>query len=95
MSHKAGADGSRPLPVIDTNGGPLDLPAAVVAHNSTGETLAITASWEAVAAPHPDIEGATFRDIVIPLVTVPRGLWGFVLTVDGGEDVFLCNEVIV
>lgn len=91
-----GDDGTRSCPVFDRNGGPLDLPATVIAKNSAGDTVEITASWAAAAAPvdDPSMPGATFRDIVVPMATVPVGLWGFTLTVDGAEDRFLFNEVI-
>lgn len=93
---KFGDDGTVSCPVIDRNGGTLDLPATVIARNSAGETVTITASWAAAAAPvnDPAMPGATFRDIVVPMATVPVGLWGFTLVVDGGEDRFLFNEVI-
>lgn len=93
---KAGDDGSRSCPVIDRNGGALDITPAVIAKNSAGDTTAITATWAAAAAPlnDPDRPGATFRDIVVPLTTVPVGLWAFWLTVDGSEDRLLFCEVI-
>ena len=93
---KVGDDGSKSCPVIDRNGGPLDMPPTVVAHNSAGDTVAINASWDAPAAPLNDasMPGATFRDIVVPMATVPAGLWRFDLVVDGAEDRFLFNEVI-
>lgn len=90
----AGDDSTRTVPVIDNEGGTLNLPATVVARNSAGDELEITATWAAAASPLPDVAGATFRDINVPLATVPRGLWGFRLVVDGGEDVFLFNEVL-
>lgn len=93
---KAGDDGFKSCPVIDRNGGALDIPPAVIAKNSAGDTIAITASWAAAAAPvnDPALPGATFRDIVVPMAAVPVGLWGFTLSVAGTEDRFLFNEVI-
>ncbi|HEY0889319.1 MAG TPA: hypothetical protein VGE38_06900 [Nocardioides sp.] len=91
----AGDDSTRTVPVIDNEGGTLALPSIVMARNSDGDEVEITASWATPVAPIPDREdGATFRDIDVPLVSVPRGLWGFRLVVDGGEDVFLFNEVL-
>lgn len=97
MTFKAGDDASQTCPVIDRNGGPLDLSTTVVAENSAGDTVEIEAEWAAAAAPleDPTLPGATFRDIVVPMATVPAGLWGFTLTLEGAADRFLFNEVIL
>lgn len=98
MSHNAGDDGSMTYPVIDNNGGALDVTPAVVAHNSDGDTVAITASWKASAATVPGATGSpvpTFRDLVVPLATVPLGIWTFELVMDGAEDLQLFTEVFI
>lgn len=94
MTYNVGDDATITYPVTDTNGGSLNLPATVVAHTSAGDELPITAAWQGAAAAHPDIEGATLRQLDVPLETLPAGLWGLVLVVEGEADLFLGNVVI-
>lgn len=94
MTYYAGDDSTHTIPVIDTNGGPLNMPASVVAHTSGGDEVAITASWVGTATTHPTIQGATTRDIAVPLASLPAGLWGLVLAISSAEDLFLDNVYI-
>ena len=95
MTYKVGDDATETYPVTDTNGGTIDIPATgVTAHNSDGTEISVTAAWQGAAAAHPDIEGATLRNIEVKLDTIPAGLWGLSLAVDGAADVFLGNVVI-
>lgn len=94
MTYYAGDDSTLTIPVIDTNGGPLTMTPSVVAHTSAGDEVAITAAWGSAATAHPTVQGATIRDIAVPLATLPVGLWGLVLVITGAEDLFLDNVVI-
>lgn len=96
MTYNVGDDATLTVPVIDVNGGTLALTAAIVAHNSDGDEQTVTASWTSAVAPLNDAArpGATFRNIGVPLATLPAGLWGLVLPITGSEDLFLGNVYI-
>lgn len=94
MTYRVGDDATISYPVIDKNGGTIAIDATVTAANSAGDELAVTATWATAVAPLPDVDGATFRDIEIPLAELPVGLWGFTLNIPGDTDVFLGNVYI-
>lgn len=94
MTYRVGDDATRTYPVIDKNGGSIAIQATVTAANTAGDEIAVTAEWATAAAPLPGVDGATFRDIDIPFVDLPAGLWGFTLNISGAADLFLGNVVI-
>lgn len=94
MTYKVGDDATITYPVTDTNGGTLTIPDDVVAHNSDGDEVALDATWQGAAGPHPTIPGATVRQLEVPLATLPAGLWGLELIVSSSADLLLGNVYI-
>lgn len=92
MTYYAGDDATWTVPVIDSNGGPLNDTPAVTAHNTAGDTETVdNAAWVGSAGPVAGQEGATTRNLAIPLAAIPAGLWSLRLTIAGDADLFLGN----
>lgn len=94
MTYYAGDDGTWTVPVVDSNGGDLQVATDVIITNSAGETHEVTAAWDSAVAPWPAQEGATFRNLAVPLTSLPAGLWSVRLAVTGDGDPFLGNVAI-
>jgi hypothetical protein len=93
MTYRVGDDASYTAQIIDRNAGTIDLPiTTVTAWKSDGTTATITgAAW---AGPTTTVGDTTVRNLRIPLSSLPAGLWGLGLPVDGDKDLFLANVVI-
>lgn len=106
MTYTAGDDATFTIPVIDSNGGALEIPASVRAHDGelsdpSTTKIPITAQWDgpAVALPRPaDLDSEaptpTSRPLAIPLASLTPGIWGLMLLIEGDEDAFLDNIYI-
>lgn len=93
MTYQAGDDATWTVPVIDSNGGPLSDAVTVTARNSAGDTVTIDdADWDGATAPGEN--GATTRQLGVPLATIPAGLWSLRLSVTDDADLFLGNVYI-
>lgn len=89
MTYLVGDDSTITYPVTDAGDPPGDLSFTplVQAHTSDGTTVVVAgAAWTGAA-------GAT-RDLVVPLASLPAGLWSLRLALDGTADLFLGNVVI-
>jgi hypothetical protein len=89
VTYRVGDDIREIYPVTDTADPPgnLSFDPVVKAWQSDGTTVEVPgAQWLGAA-------GST-RDLEVPLASLPAGLWGLGLTVDGGADLFLGNVYI-
>jgi hypothetical protein len=92
VTYYAGDDATWTVPVIDSNGGPLNDAAVVTARRWLGDTVTIDdADWTGAATPVEDQDGATSRVLAVPLVSLPVGLWSLRLVIAGDADLFLGN----
>lgn len=89
MTYRVGDDATITYPITDDAQPPgtLDFEPVVTAWQSDGTTATITgAEW--LSSP-----GAQ-RDLTVPLVELPAGLWGLGLDVADGPNLFLGNVYI-